>query len=211
MHMFYRLAGVTLIAALAGCARPQLVGTWVNPNEALTPVAKIMVIGVSKDQIARKLYEDHVVDKLWDLGTIRATPSYEVVPVPTGTYPDQQQLQQAVQSSGVEAVLTSMVLWMKRDASTALAFVQPKPLGEAGWRGWNGFYERVFYEPPLSHVSDTVIVESYLYDVQRDTLLWSGRTAIGTERMNEIDGIAGLTEELMQHLLARRLLRATAQ
>jgi hypothetical protein len=211
MHMFYRLAGVVLIAALAGCARPQLLGTWVNPNETVTPVSKIMVIGVSKDHIARKLYEEHVLDTLWDLAMIRVTPSYEVVPAKTGTYPDQQQLQQAVQSSGVEAVLTSMVLWVKRDASAAFAFVQPQPLGEAGWRGWSGFYERVFYEAPLSRISDTVIVESYLYDVQRDTLLWSGRTAISTDRMSEIDGIAGMTAGLMQNLLARRLLRATAQ
>lgn len=211
MHMFYRLAGVVLMAALAGCVRPQLLGTWVNPNETVTPVSKVMVVGVSKDQTARQLYEEHVLDKLWELGMIQATPSYEVAPVKTGNYPDPQQLQQAVQSSGVEAVLTSMVLWVKRDASTALAFVQPKPIGEAGWRSWSGFYERVFYEAPLSRVSDMVIVESYLYDVQRDTLLWSGRTAIGTDRMNEIDGIAGLTEGLMQNLLAKRLLRATAQ
>lgn len=209
MHMVYRLAGVALLLTLVGCARPQLLGTWVNPQEAVTPVSKIMVVGVSKDQIARTLYEDHVLDKLWELGTIQAKPSYKAVPLQTGTYPDPQQLQQAVQSSEVEAVLTVMVLWVKRDATST--FVPPKPGGEAPWRGWNGFYERVFYEAPLSRISDTVIVESYLYDVQRDTLLWSGRVAIGTDHMSEIDGIAGLTAELVQNLVAKRLLRVMAK
>jgi hypothetical protein len=96
---------------------------------------------------------------------------------------------------------------MHQDRTVKPGFVQPKPIGEGGWRGWSGFYERAFYEPSMARISNTVIVESYLYDVRRDTLLWSGKAAVATDSMNEARGLAGMTESLAKNLLAKRLLK----
>jgi hypothetical protein len=47
MKLLYTLAGIVLLPILIACPRPpQMVGSWVNPQEAAAPVGKLMVINV---------------------------------------------------------------------------------------------------------------------------------------------------------------------
>jgi hypothetical protein len=110
-----------------------------------------------------------------------ARPSYPVAPAAPGTYPDQQQVATAIETSGIEAVLVIVVSWARREGATPLGFVQPRVASVGGGKGWDAFYTWAFAEPPTIPVSNTIVLDGSLYDVRRETLLWSARTAIDAD------------------------------
>ena len=72
-------AAVT-VALLASCASTtEINGAWVNPEAGKRrPVHNVLVIGINRDDTARRIYEDAIVAQLAARG-IKAQPSYELL------------------------------------------------------------------------------------------------------------------------------------
>ena len=63
---------------VSACASTQITSVWRDPSYQSRP-AKIMVIGVAKNPINRRLFEDEFVSQLKSHGT-DAVASYTVIP-----------------------------------------------------------------------------------------------------------------------------------
>lgn len=187
-----QLASVALLAAaivaLSGCAAStELNAQWVNPQAGnRLPVKSVMVMGISRDSTARRIYEDAMVAQLNARG-VKAVQSYKSLP---GDGPaEQQAIQAAVASAGADAVLISRTVSISNEVRVSPGFVAGPPWG-FGWPGFYGYYHgywsAAYAFPPSVYTVQNVLVDTRLFDAKEYLLLWSGSsTTVPTGSMQQ--------------------------
>jgi hypothetical protein len=160
---------------LSSCSASKLLSTWESETAAHFKTAKVLVIGVAKDETKRRIYEDTFTDSLLTMH-VDAVASYTASKQPIE--PTEKQLREVVQKSGCDSVLiTHMVGASEKD------FYQPhniivgtNSLGSYGLYGYYPFIYRSVYSSG-SYVSTTkVVLETILYDVETEKRIWSARS-----------------------------------
>jgi hypothetical protein len=161
-----RFALLFFVALLAAaCASTSLRDSWTDPNFRGGPFRKLMVVGVSNTPVNRRVFEDSFAAKLKAVG-VDAVRSYEVLPQ-SGTIP-QQAFDAAARQSGADGLL--MVHVKAVDTKTQVTSIpQPVMMGYYGaYMGWTSVPQITQY--------DLATIETNLYDVASDRLVWSGIT-----------------------------------
>lgn len=96
-----RVAALSLLVALTGCASTGLVDVWRDPQPPSAPLSNVLVVAFKRDDGRRRLMEDAFASSLEKRG-VKATPSYRVFP---GDLPDTNQVDAAVRSDGYDGVI----------------------------------------------------------------------------------------------------------
>jgi hypothetical protein len=166
------LAGVLL---LSSCASTQFNAQWVNPQAgARLPVKSVLVIGISRDTTARRVYEDAMVAQLAARG-VKAVPSYRTLP-DDGPAP-QPAIEKAVRDAGADAVLISRTVSVTNEVRVSPGMVVGPPYG-FGWGGFYGYYHGMWSSayaiPPSVYTVQNVVVDTRLFDAKDFMVLWSG-------------------------------------
>ena len=155
------------VALLVSCASTtEINGAWVNPEAGKRrPVHNVLVIGINRDDTARRIYEDAIVVQLAARG-IKAQPSYELL-LELGLVPPLD-IKSVVRDAGVDAVLVSRTVRV----STEIRVTPGHSDGPAVfYRMWSG---AAFSTTPNVYTVQNVEVETRLFDVKDLALLWSG-------------------------------------
>jgi hypothetical protein len=175
---FARLTAAALAAfALASCAATtQLTSSWVDPAAAGRTYKKIVVVGVSPRAPIRREYEDAFTRELAARG-VEATPSYNFGS-PDGKI-DKDAVMAKLAEIGADAVLVTRLV----DKETVNTYYPPSYSSVAApspyYGGWYGYYSMGYsYMTSPGYVEENQVykVETNLYDVHGDTLIWSGLT-----------------------------------
>lgn len=170
-----RLLGISCLAGLLllGCATAQIETTWRDPGTTPRSLEfeKVLVVAMARDGVLRRKAEDELVLVLQKSprvqgGDMTVTPSYLVL--------DQNQIastthaREKMKTEGFDgAVLVSFVSSQER--------ITVEPVGHPAGGIW-GYYGRpgAFYDP-VSVRSDTIVrIQTDIYSIERDKLLWSG-------------------------------------
>ena len=159
------LAALTAALLVSCASTTEINGVWVNPQASnRSPVNKVLVIGINRDDTARRIYEDAVVAQLAARG-IKAQPSYELL-LELGLVPPLD-IKSVVRNAGVDAVLVSRTVRV----STEIRVTPRHSDGPAVfYRMWSGALSTA----PKVCMMQNVEVETRLFDVKDLTLLWSG-------------------------------------
>ena len=173
-----RLTAAALAAvALVSCAAStQLTSSWADPAAAGRSYKKIVVVGVTTKAPIRREYEDAFSRELAARG-IEATPSYNF------GGPDKQLDKDAamakLQEIGADAVLVTRLV----DKETVNTYYPPSYSTVAApspyYGGWYGYYSMGYsYMTSPGYVEENKVyrLETNLYDVNGDKLIWSGLT-----------------------------------
>ena len=167
------LAGAALL--LSACASTQFNAQWLNPEAgSRLPVKNVLVIGISRDATARRVYEDTMVAQLAARG-VKAQPSYRSLP---GDGPAAQPaIEKAVRDAGADAVLISRTVSVINEVRVSPGMVMGPP-GGFGWGGFYGFYHGMWASayaiPPSVYTVQNVVVDTRLFDAKDLMVLWSG-------------------------------------
>jgi hypothetical protein len=171
---------VSLVAAaallLAACAAStQFNAQWVNPQAGnRLPVKSLLVIGITHDTTARRVYEDTMVAQLAARG-VKAQPSYQHLP-DDGPAP-QPAIEKAVRDVGADAVLVSRTVSVTNEVRVSPGMVMGPP-GPFGWGGFYGYYHGMWSSayaiPPSVYTVQNVVVDTRLFDAKDFMVLWSG-------------------------------------
>lgn len=168
------LAIATIV--LAGCAAStQINAQWVNPQAAnRLPIKSVLVVSITRDTTARRIYEDAMVNQLAARG-VKAAASYRVVPDDGPA--EQAALQKAVQEAGVQSVLMSRTVSVTNEVRVSPGYVMGPPYG-FGWGGFYGYYHGMWSSayamPPSVYTVQNVVVDTRLFDAKDFLVLWSG-------------------------------------
>lgn len=174
-----RLASLALLAGaallLSACASTQFNAQWLNPEAGnRLPVKSVLVIGISRDATARRVYEDTMVAQLAARG-VKAQPSYRSLP---GDGPAAQPaIERAVRDAGADAVLMSRTVSVINEVRISPGMVMGPPYG-FGWGGFYGYYHGMWASayaiPPSVYTVQNVVVDTRLFDAKDFMVLWSG-------------------------------------
>ncbi len=174
MHRW--VAALALLAAvLAGCASTRIENAWENPAWEGGPLRKLMVFGISRDGVQRRIFEDTFVAELRSRG-VTAVQSY--LTLPGDGDPGKERVLEAVKAAGADGLITTRLLSVDRSLNVypGTPYVVGRP-----WLGL-GFYDYygaswAYYSPPVVTTTTTVYLEVSVFAAQLGTLVWSGTTS----------------------------------
>ncbi len=167
------LGGAALL--LSACASTQFNAQWLNPEAgSRLPVRNVLVMGISRDTTARRVYEDTMVAQLAARG-VKAQPSYRSLPDDGPAA--QPAIERAVRDAGADAVLISRTISVTSEVRVSPGMVMGPP-GGFGWGGFYGFYNGMWASayaiPPSVYTVQNVVVDTRLFDAKDFMVLWSG-------------------------------------
>jgi len=171
------IAAALAAAALASCAAStQLTSSWSDPAAAGRSYKKIVVVGVTNKAPIRREYEDAFSRELAARG-VTATPSYNFGGAEGKL--DKDAAMAKLQEVGADAVLVTRLV----DQETVNTYYPPSYSSVAApspyYGGWYGYYSMGYsYMTSPGYVEENKVyrIETNLYDIQGDKLIWSGLT-----------------------------------
>lgn len=161
------------IFLLSGCSQTRITSVWFDKEYQGGRLDNIFVVGVSKDRGLRRIFEDEFVILLEQWG-VRATPSYRLLP--DEDLGDEKKIDMSVGESGSDAILMTRVLEIRKDTQYVPPdYVYAPPSYYYG--GWHRYYNRAYMLSPGYTVEyETAVLETNLYDLKTDKLIWSARS-----------------------------------
>ncbi len=171
------LAGLCLALLVAACASVgPFTSVWQKPGAASLDLSesKVAVVYMGRDAPRRIDIEQQVARELGQ----RGIPAVAAEPLaPPETFSDVRAMTARFRDAGVGAVLIFRVLDHAPAATPPPYDRFPPPLGYLQLSQlWGYGWGRVF-EPGYLKFSTLVTVETLLYSVPRDDLLWAGRSS----------------------------------
>ena len=205
------LTALSVLVILAGCSSTSLVGSWKDPRFQGPPIRKVLVIGVSEDGNARRIFEDEFVTQLGARG-VDAVASYTLIPQ-DGKVPEAT-IAKAVRESGAEAVLMTRVVKTATETTVIPGRTQTTvtpPLGHTTSPEFHpniyGHYSSAWttFTPPTMTQFRVWTLETDLWPVSQEQPIWSGVTR-STEGRNINRDIDDLVEVITDALADGKLI-----
>ncbi len=134
------------------------------------PVSDILIIAITGNEHNRRSFEKKFVARLKSIG-VDAISSEEAIPMPADLELKKETILAAVKQYENDAVIiTHLIGKEEEDVYTR---------GGSGHRGFYGFYSRrhsLARDPGYSSTSTAVRLETNLYEVKTEKLIWSGKS-----------------------------------
>lgn len=163
--------GVLLLgtALATACATTQINAVWKDPSYQARP-ARIMIVGVSKYPLNRRLFEDEFAQQIKIHGT-EAIASYTVLS--DKQQDDQMAITAKVKELKADAVLVTRLVSKKTVKMYVPGSVYYPPLYYGTWPDYYGYGYRHIHSPGYIAESEYAIVETNLYETVNDKLVWA--------------------------------------
>jgi hypothetical protein len=167
-----------IMVVIASCSgSTKITSSWKSPAATNLDSKKIMVLALlpDKDRELQKNMENELVDELKAKG-IQAVSAFEDFG-PKYFPQDEQKALNKLHESGIDAVLTIVLLDKNKDKTYNPGRVDIYPVGY--YRTWFGYYRTVYsrvYTPGYYTSNTRFYWESNLYDLEGNKLLYSAQS-----------------------------------
>jgi hypothetical protein len=156
---------------IISCAGTELTHTQVNEAYKGKPVSDILVIAITGNEDSRRSYEQKFVAQLESVG-VEAVSSEEVIPMPPNLEMTKEMIVNAVNQFENDAVIiTHLIVGEKKETNTRAGY---------GIIGYYDSYHTQFSsyvrDPSNSSSRTTLLLETNLYDVKTEDIIWSGQS-----------------------------------
>ena len=170
------IIAVLTLFLLGGCATTKLVQSWSDPNYKGEPLQSFMVVGVMKDDVQRRVYEDQFVNRI-NSDDITAIPAYSLIDTNDDQY-TKDELENAVRGAGVDGAIIARLV----DIKEKQRYVQPTYEYEPMYGYGRGFYpyygmSRRYVATPGYYTTDTIVeLETVVFATSTGKMVWAGST-----------------------------------
>lgn len=161
--------GVVVALLLGGCTSTQVNANWKDPGYRIHPT-KVMVVGVSKKAVNRRIFEDEFAAQLIAHG-VEAVASYTVLP--DKKQDDQEAIAAKVKELGADSVLITRLVSKKtvKVYVPGMPYFPPPYYGR--WPDYYGYGYREMYTPGYMSEEQYAVMETNLYGAANDSLIWA--------------------------------------
>jgi hypothetical protein len=154
------------------CAGTELTHKQVNEAYKGKPISNILVIAITGNEDSRRSFERKFVVQLKSAG-VEAISSEETIPMPADLELKKEAIIDAVRHFKNDAVIITHLT----DKEAKEGFTR----GDETHRGYYGFYHSIYkgsyaHDPGYSNTRKTVRLETNLYEVKTEKLIWSGQS-----------------------------------
>jgi hypothetical protein len=159
------LALALAVLAVSACARTRYESTWKDPAAAPITLSgqRVAAFVSTGSDTTRRPAEDALAREITARGA-QGIPGYVLLPGPEPR--DPQEARQALQQAGVQGAVSMRVVGSEKETT----YVPPTFHGY-----WVGAWP-TFYDPGYTVTDTLVSVETRVYSVARDRLLWAGKS-----------------------------------
>ena len=174
----FKLSLITLaLFGIMSCASStELVKSWSDPSFEGKSFQKILVLGVIKDDGRRRLYEQSFADRITS-AKVAGIAGYTLIEDPAD-YGSKPKILEAVKKSGADAVLLADLVSVKeKERQVPSSFVYSPRFGYGhGFYGYQGRAYDTGYQPGHTTIDTVVKLETTVFDVQTEKMVWAGGT-----------------------------------
>jgi hypothetical protein len=194
---------------LTGCGSTQkVIGFWQDPDAGtMGPYTKVFVIVLSQNHDANYFFESEIARTLVSRG-------YKVVTCNDMFPPDfalskgftRVELADAIKKAGCDAVMT-LALLDSKVVETYHPGTSYYPMNYGYYGSYYGYYDYYYpqvYSPGYYSVDKTFYLETNLFDVATDKLLWSLQSEASNPK-DQNDGFQKYSVMLINHLKTKGL------
>jgi len=189
LRKFVPLGGMLL----AACSTFSVSNQWKDPSWTGPPASNVLVMGITKSDTYRHVFEDTFVHQLQAVG-VQAEPSYSQIPSGVAV----EKLSDVVRATGAQVILTTRVQRVEQRLSVT-------PSGPA-WGGFYGWYGGAWASSPDVTQYDAVTLETTVWDVGTQKVIWTA-TSEGVGTNNIPQASQDLAKTLIPKLKADGVIR----
>jgi hypothetical protein len=166
-------------AAQMGCASTKLVDVWQDDSYTGSPLAKVLVVAISKDERNRRIFEDSFAKEFRAQG-VEAVPGYTLLA--GGAALEQGAISQAIEGKGFDGVVISHHAGTDEETVYYPGTTRTEAWGTGGYRGrggYDGYYRRSWEtvsDPGYTAKYTTLFIETNIYETADEKLIWSARS-----------------------------------
>ena len=198
LHKQMTLGATSLALLLAGCATTTFTSIWKAPDaQPLQFKAgdKVVAMVVADSTGLRRSGEANLADEL-DKRGLKGIPAYTLIP--DADIKDEAKAKAAIEASGAVGVILMRPMGKEQEiSSTPSTYYGGAYYGRPGYGGmWGGGYYGYgwgggVYDPGTIRTDTYVSIETVIYDLRQNKLVWAGQT----KTMNPSD-VEGFVTEL---------------
>lgn len=187
--------GVLALMALAFVAcsanRSSMTHSWIDPSHDQRTIKKVLVIGLADEPPRRRIFETEL-SRIFEDGGVAAVPSFSVMPdlkKPDDKTAAREIVLAAVTESGADAVAITRLLRVesaKRWIEGTTYVVPYEQYGNVYGAYYNTY--QVMSSPDRLVEDKNYVIETKLYDVATEKLVWSGIS----ETLNPKSAVKGI-------------------
>ena len=182
----------------ASCATTKMTDTWRDDAYRGT-IRKVVVIGIFKEPDTRKIFEDEFADRLRARG-VDATASHKIISA--AELPDKDVGIGKIRKLGADTVFVTRVLDMEMEKN----YVPGQAYAVPTYYSYYGSYYSYSYRPGYTETTGSAYLETNLYNVGDEKLVWSGRSTTKlTETRYEL--IQAFVKTMLDGLAEAKLIR----
>ncbi len=196
------IAGILLVSA---CANTKISQSWVDPDHKKV-YKDLLVIGVAESEQNRRAYESYFVEELKAIG-VEAVASYKLIK--SDQKIDRETVGKAIDGLGIDGVLITHLLAVDEETIYRPSMDYMPMYGGGYYGGMYSYYPHVntyVHRPGYYTTHETYTLETNLYDVETEELVWPARTrTFSPESVDEV--IVDLTRLLIADLKDKKLIQ----
>ncbi|WP_299987811.1 hypothetical protein [uncultured Pontibacter sp.] len=184
-HNFIRNAWLPLLLLLTGIAAcsssTQIMGSWKSPEIEAQNYQRVVVAALTDNVLARQEVENDLQAQLQMRG-IQATRSIDLFPpsATAKTGPDVNLLIERIKEDGHDAILTATLVDEQTETRYVPGNMGYRPMTRFVWygsfRGYYNYWYPTLYDPGYYTEDKVYYLETNLYDVNSDRLVWSAQS-----------------------------------
>jgi hypothetical protein len=196
--------------ALSGCSSTSYNTAWRAPDAQpirVSPGDKVLAMVISPNESTRRGAEAALAAEL-SRGGAEGVPAYTVIP--DDAVQDQEKAKPYIAKSGAKYAVVMRATGKEKEVSGSAG----TPMYGPGWGGYGGFYGGFYgwgwgyaYSPGYLRTDTIVNVETLVYDLSEDKLIWAGQSS--TVNPSKAEGmIKELVDEAVKEMKKQGLLRS---
>lgn len=196
---------------LQGCQSTNFSATWTIPDHSSRNFKKLLIVGMSRNVAARSTVEDEVV-YFMRLKKINAVAASDVLPSDRAQVPKEKEaIRKILEDAGYDGVLTVSLMDVQRETNYVQGsnYYAPATFYGGYYGSFYSYYPNMYsnvYQPGYYVNTQTVYLETNLFDVDSGDLIWSAQS--DTQDKNEVDELANsYARGLVSHVLKRKIIQ----
>jgi len=174
----FAIFAIVALSILVSCTSTKIVSSWKDPGTTISgdQIDKILFIALVKDESFRRIVED----KLVALSHGKGLASYSMVTGNNLSKTDQASITQRLKADGVDLIVIMRLVDVKEETryvpGSSMSGYGGMP-GYGGYWGGYGYAAPMYYTPGYYTTDKKYLVETNVYSVEQDKLVWSGTTS----------------------------------
>ncbi len=167
-------AAIFSLIVITSCTNTKITSTWMDSKKAGTSFNDILIIGIAEEEHNRRLFEETFTTQLNAAGVENAV-SYRILP--EGTEINRDSVNAAIKGKEIDAVIVTHMVSVEEETVYRQNMDYRPTYGY--YNGLYNYYPHVnsyVNQPGYYTTHDVVILETNLYEVKSEELVWSAQS-----------------------------------